>query len=336
MTRDGGASVDEQGTAVPDDDQQSQAPHVVEPDLLWIESVTERLLGTTGRPAAWERTSFDEPVDEPARAAQHEPEPADLPQREAREFDGPVQYGDAPQYFSPAADRPSSPAGAQPLAPEPPRPAATDQPLPGPDDMPPAVLRAALRDALPDFVGQQQAASRPADAVFGDPRWNLPPEEDEPAAPSGPEPMPSAPTDEQFAPPPASPPPPAEPGPPPDAPPVQAAEPRRSRAYVEEPVHSPYFDPQAPPARARIAPSYAGQGYGFPRPSDQLTSADIALRLALLSVDRDLAQAVVRMVAGQGRERSRRELVEAYLDALLDEGQDALPGAAQLRRLLGE
>lgn len=41
--------------------------------------------------------------------------------------------------------------------------------------MPPGVLRAALRAALPDEVGGRKP--RPMDAVFGDPSWQLPPED---------------------------------------------------------------------------------------------------------------------------------------------------------------
>ncbi|HEY5335752.1 MAG TPA: hypothetical protein VIJ71_06995, partial [Mycobacteriales bacterium] len=199
------------------------------------------------------------------------------------------------------------------------------------EDMPPAVLRAALRDALPD-VFALPTASGPADAVFGDPRWSLPAEEDDEAGVS--DQADAAEEDDEAD----------EAGPEfrdddterlraaAEAEPV-AADQEVSRA--DEPVQSPYFEPAAPD-RPHAPPSYADLGYGFPRPADQLAVSDVALRLAFRSDDRELAEAVVRLVAHQARDRSRLQTAEAYLDAILDEGDAALPGAARLRHILGD
>ncbi|MGH3743905.1 MAG: hypothetical protein ACRDTP_03485, partial [Mycobacteriales bacterium] len=111
-------------------DAVTEARRVVEPDLLWIESVTDRLLGTAGRPAAWERVYFEgretaAPAagDEPPAAEPHADESAEpratepdvgeqpaagpddepLPQRAPRVFGGPVSYRQPAGYVPPAS-----------------------------------------------------------------------------------------------------------------------------------------------------------------------------------------------------------------------------------------
>jgi hypothetical protein len=388
----------------------TEARRVVEPDLLWIESVTDRLLGTAGRPAAWERVYFEgrdtvlaasedeAPTEEQPAVDGPSAAPADpLPQRTPRDFDGPVSYRQPAAYVRPAtvdplADPPPvvDPSAAAEDEPEPEPPPERQEPLvsadpspvdlapvephlaqvrapasataaaeepvetPRTEDMPPAVLRAALRDALPD-VFSVRPAKGPADAVFGDPRWSLPPEEDDlttddvtaddeidtdddvaaadeiaaaddldelprsdEGTGAGPE-LADEDADRLRA-----------------AAAATAAEPTApdDGPVADEPVQSPYFEPTAPEPHA--PPSYADLGYGFPRSPDQLTVADVALRLAFRSADRELAEAVVRLVARQARERARLQAAEAYLDAILDEGDAALPGAARLRHILAD
>lgn len=487
-------------------DAMTEARRVVEPDLLWIESVTDRLLGSAGRPAAWERVYFEgpdvdaaEPADEtaaaplapsssqpatpspaggnpvaeaPADAPAHQP----LPQRTPRAFEGPVSYRQPAGYVPPASVHPQtepvaaqappgedSPAERSPGEPpavgdpatwsedhgvrdadphhqEPPlsavpspTPSAAPSPEPIPvpspvdlaptgphlrevpppsavlvrepvagapsagppytepsppepshaepprtEEMPPAVLRAALRDALPDVLSLP-SASGPADAVFGDPRWNLPAEDadDEPGEPPRVEEPTEAtpPVDAPAAAAEAA----AEPAPVTDetgpaasalaegaadvpdqvltdesapledvpeassadlpgedadrlAAAAEATEPG-DQSFADEPVQSPYF---APPTPDGATAASADLRHGYPRPPEALTVADVALRLAFRSQDRELAEAVVRLVARQGRERARLRTAEAYLDAILDEGSAALPGAARLRHILAD
>lgn len=366
---DGGRDADESGAGGAE--AMTEARRVVEPDLLWIESVTDRLLGTAGRPAAWERVYFEgrdtvlaTAVDEPRVVEQPADEgPPDavadgsLPQRTARDFDGPVSYRQPAAYVRAASvdpltdpesvDGPTAPPEKRPVSepdPESQEPPVSAEPFPvdlapaGPhleqvrapwataaaepieaartEDMPPAVLRAALRDALPD-VFALQSPSGPADAVFGDPRWSLPAEGDELVDETD-QAVPEL-TDDDAA----------------RLRAAAAAEPDDDVPYADEPVQSPYFEPPAPD-RSHTPPSYADLGYGFPRPVDQLTVSDVALRLAFRSDDRELAEAVVRLVARQARDRSRLQTAEAYLDAILDEGDAALPGAARLRHILAD
>lgn len=385
---DGGRDVVEE-TGAGGTEAMTEARRVVEPDLLWIESVTERLLGSAGRPAAWERVYFEggEPTTSPVHDERTEEEPAGenpaaalrddpLPQRTPRDFDGPVSYRQPAAYVGPATVDPltTPPPVAEPgetaenepesqppserqeplvsaepspldldLAPvephltqvRPPSPAAAAEPTETSrgEDMPPAVLRAALRDALPDVFSVRPAAG-PADAVFGDPRWSLPAEEDD--EPAQDDAVDEA-ADEIDEGPEAGPELAGE-----DAERLRAAtaaavaEPgaEDDRPSADEPVQSPYFEPV--PDHPHAPPSYADLGYGFPRPPDQLSVADVALRLAFRSADRELSEAVVRLVARQARERSRLQIAEAYLDALLDEGDAALPSAARLRRILSD
>jgi hypothetical protein len=90
---------------------------------------------------------------------------------------------------------------------------------------------------------------------------------------------------------------------------------------------------EPPPAQS---PAAAPAESGFPRPIEDLEASDVALRRAFLSGDTDLAEAVVRLIGEQGRDKQRIRTVLAYLDALLDGGGQALPGAARLRAILGD
>jgi hypothetical protein len=98
--------------------------------------------------------------------------------------------------------------------------------------------------------------------------------------------------------------------------------------------------PEDAAPRVRTSPRHASvpaaPSAGYPRTVEGLATTDVALRLALLSGDEDLAASVLELIRSADRDRLRLRLVEAYLDALLDGGGDALPGAARLRRLLGD
>ncbi len=201
-----------------------------------------------------------------------------------------------------AAPRRAEPRRAEPSRVEPAPTAATRAETPAPttaprpasvrleaasaaaaQEMPAAVLRAALRDALPDDTGLRR--SSPLDAIIPDPTAVRPA-----AAPSG-----------------------SVPGGAPTLPAVEAA-----AATTPEPAHA------------------RGGRHRFPRPAEDLSAADMALRLAFRTGDDELAAAAVSLVAERENDRQQLRMVQAYLDALLDEGGDALAGARRLRRMLGD
>ncbi|MGH3744982.1 MAG: hypothetical protein ACRDTP_09005, partial [Mycobacteriales bacterium] len=277
-------------------------------------------------PASVDVLTMPPPVDDPsAPSDDHDVSEADPEHQEPplSAEPSPDLAPTGPHLEQVPAPSPSLAAGSEPS----PEPATSETSRT--EEMPPAVLRAALRDALPDALSAP-VASGPADAVFGDPRWSLPPEEaeepEEVAEVAGRDADATDQPDEVAV---------DLTGEDTDRLRAAAAAEEDAQSFADEPVQEPYFEPAAP-ARPRTPPTYADLGYGFPRPADQLTVADVALRLAFRSEDRELAEAVVRLVARQARERSRLQTAEAYLDAILDEGDAALPGAARLRRVLAD
>jgi hypothetical protein len=344
-------SASERDDAAPTTDEVADAPasprRVLSPDLLWVESVTERLLGSS-EPPTWERASIGEQVTGAVHPATADTEPVvaepipgtfepapeqpvaqvhQLPVRTLRAVTRPLSYAevlaDRPRirlteepppvpYFASTTDavelqpEPGDLEPAVPTAPPAPRPTSrATRPAPG-EDMPAGVLRAALRDALPDDTARRPSA---VDAIFGDPSWQVAPDE--------PDVEPGTQTDEPLAPRAPSSPPPSSP--PPSSPPPSSPPP--SVPMPEVPT-----TPPSSPAGGRHRTPDAGE-----------PGTDIAaIRMALRSGDADLAAAVLALVADRGRERERVRMVETYLDAVLAEGDEGLAGAARLRRLLGE
>lgn len=340
----------------------------VEPDLLWIESVTERLLGAAGpgwEPSTAQQIHDQQPFGEtqPDEKQPGDQQPGDE-QPDAKASAPAVASRFVARGYAPAVTRLDAAASPEVAPPAPPAPAADAGPGPGPggcagasyfaaatgqraglpptrttadpggEEMLPGVLRAALREALPDDVGRRP---RPMDAVFGDPSWRLAPEPPEPDHPGevvadeidpqeiedaelGDDPLfaprrPAAPGASARA---------AAPGPPPS---TTAAPHTRGGTGAEAGQPSPGSGRRDP------GPAASGGGHRAPKPADP---ADVALRRAFLSGDEELAAAVVDLVGAQGHDQQRLRLVQAYLDAVLAAGGEGLAGATRLRRLLDD
>lgn len=285
----------------------------MEPDLLWIESVTERLLGTAGD--GWEPSTAEQihgqHAEAPATGARPVPARPVAPAAPSPAPESPPPF--VARGYAPAVRMPTEgvgPSGG-------PRPAAPSPAPPPGEEMPPGVLRAALRAALPDEVGRKP---RPMDAVFGDPSWQLPPEDadngraaDQPA----PRPAPSGPTTGHSQ--------------PSESPPRAAA---RGETTGQRGEATGQHGEQPAETGRDFGPAPTGGGHRAPKPHAE--PADIALRRAFLSGDEELAAAVVDLVGAQGQDQQRLRLVQAYLDALLAAGGEGVAGAARLRRLLDD